>query len=914
MIEMESNQKAIGANRMNPNDEYQNKSFFLSHTGIGFILILSALIASSIWFASKHYYNNLSLKQFDNKVSEHLARIDKRMANYENALHSGIGFFEGSDYVSRSDWGRFIEAMNLEKNYPGMQGIGFVKFIHHTQKEKLEKQMRLEGYASFTVKPEGMRKYYAPLLYLEPMNQRNIQAIGYDIYSEPIRREALIRARDTARTSISNRIKLRQEITTDDLQAGILMAIPLYQNGSIIESVEQRRKALIGYVDSAFRMDDLMHHLVSQDSIVNFEIYDDPSMSNEHLLYRSYELSSYVSKFHTQKKLSFYGKTWYFNFFSTPAFDASTQHWYSLILTVIGLLLYFSLLLIIISLFRSRQTLQKQSITLNKLSQAVEQSPSSVVITNLNGEIEYVNPTFTQITGYTKEEAFGQNPRLLKSGKTPEYEYEEMWEHLSEGKHWFGEFVNKRKDGSEYVESVKAVPIYDISGKITHYMAIKEDITEKKYSEQQIYFLANFDSLTHLPNRFQMEEKINTAIKIAERSNDSFAIMFLDLDHFKEINDTLGHSVGDILLIEIAQRFQSVIRETDSVSRFGGDEFIFLTPQSDAKSVISIAKKIISVIEQPIVYEDTELNVTASIGIALYPFDGTQSAMLVKNADIAMYRAKQSGRNNYCFFTDAMQKNSAHNLQLSNALHRAIERNELYMVYQPQIRLSDNATIGAEALIRWKHPEFGLVPPMEFIPLAEESGLILSIGEWVLRSVAQQMKVWIDLGIPPLTVAINISAVQFRHPNLADLVIDIFDDVGVDHKLIELELTEATAMHDPQNGVNIMQTLYQRGIRMSIDDFGTGYSSLSYLKKFKVYKLKIDQSFIADITTDLEDKAIVKAVISMAHALGVQTIAEGVETRDQLDCIEELGCDEVQGYYFSKPLEAKAFTEFVNTF
>ncbi|MFA6189706.1 MAG: EAL domain-containing protein [Sulfuricurvum sp.] len=549
-----------------------------------------------------------------------------------------------------------------------------------------------------------------------------------------------------------------------------------------------------------------------------------------------------------------------------------------------------------------------------KLSQAIEQSFNAIIITDFQGRIEYVNTAFLKITRYTQSEVIGQNPRFLKSGITPRAVYDDMWAHLTRGETWHGELTNRRKDGTEYIHSTNIAPVIDSDGRTTHYIAIEEDISERKINEERINYLANFDSLTGLPNRVQMDDHLHYTLSLAKRNEENFTLMFLDLDHFKDINDTLGHSIGDLLLAELAKRFTGLLREEDTISRMGGDEFVLLLPMSDVDAAAQVAQKILESIAQPFLLEAHELSVTASIGIALYPADGSDIEILFKNADAAMYRAKQEGRNTYCFYTEEMQINSQRKLKLSNALHTALERNELHVVYQPQISASGLQIIGTESLLRWQHPEFGTVSPGEFIPIAEENGMILSIGEWVLRTAILQAKHWIDKGYPPMIMAINISTVQFRHPNLPDLITNILEEVGLPPEYLELELTEGMAMHNPQAAISIMNNLHERGIRMSIDDFGTGYSSLAYLKKFKVYKLKIDQSFVRDISTDPEDKAIIAAVIQMARSLGLITIAEGVETIAQLKYLREQGCDEIQGYYYSKPLSPEQFESFIKTY
>ena len=548
---------------------------------------------------------------------------------------------------------------------------------------------------------------------------------------------------------------------------------------------------------------------------------------------------------------------------------------------------------------------------LRKLSQTVEQSPNVILITDLNANIEYVNAAFVKTTGYSLDEVIGKNPRLLKSGKTPRTTYVDMWACLNSGESWHGELINKRKDGAEYIESVYISPMREDTGQITHYLGIKEDVTERKHAEERIQYLANFDALTGLPNRIQLAEHLKYALSLAKRSNGYLALMFIDLDRFKDINDTLGHSVGDAFLVEVARRFQSVLREEDMASRLGGDEFILMLPGCDAGGAAQVAQKLLHVISEPYQIDLYDLVVTASVGIALYPYDGVDLETLSKSADTAMYRAKQDGRDGYRFFTMEMQARATRNLQLVNALRQALERNQLQVYYQPQVSIGDSRIIGAEALLRWQHPDFGNVSPAEFIPVAEDSGLILPIGEWVLRTAVQQLKHWIDNGLLPMTLSVNLSAVQFRHPSLPDLVTSILNEAQLPSEYLELELTEGVAMLDPLGAIAVMNKLHECGIRMSIDDFGTGYSSLNYLKKFKIYKLKIDQSFVRDISTDLEDKAIVAAIISMAKSLDLQTIAEGVETVEQLAFLREQGCDEVQGYYYSKPLPAAQFEAFV---
>jgi diguanylate cyclase (GGDEF)-like protein len=429
----------------------------------------------------------------------------------------------------------------------------------------------------------------------------------------------------------------------------------------------------------------------------------------------------------------------------------------------------------------------------------------------------------------------------------------------------------------------------------------------RQQTDQRVHYLAHYDVLTGLPNRSQLHERARQMLEQARTSRTPATVMMLDLDHFKDINDSLGHTVGDALLSELALRLTSCLRDGDMVARLGGDEFIFVLRNLGSGEASDVARKVLDLTGHSYSVGKHELRVSASIGIAVYPDDGQDVETLLQRADAAMYQVKRAGRHDFRFFTAAMQQRAERHLQLVNALRYALEREQMHVVYQPQVSLKTGRIVGAEALLRWRTPELGVVSPAEFIPAAEESGLIIPIGDWVLRQAVRQARIWLEAGLPPLVMAVNLSAAQFRAADLPAKVAQILYEESLPPEYLELELTEGVAVQDPQGAIATMNHLHDRGIRMSIDDFGTGFSSLSHLKKFKVYKLKIDQSFVRDISTDAEDKAIVSAIINMARSLGLTTIAEGVETVEQLDFLREQLCDEMQGYHFSKPLPAPEF-------
>jgi diguanylate cyclase (GGDEF)-like protein/PAS domain S-box-containing protein len=551
---------------------------------------------------------------------------------------------------------------------------------------------------------------------------------------------------------------------------------------------------------------------------------------------------------------------------------------------------------------------ERREVELRKLSLVVEQSPATIVITDKEGSIEYVNHKFTELTGYSPEEVIGGNPRILKSGKTPSEEYKRLWETITSGGIWRGELCNKKKNGELYWESVSISPIKDSKNIITHFIAIKEDITERKQAEERIRQLAYYDPLTGLPNRVLYNDRLSLALAHAQRTGETLAVLFLDLDRFKDINDTLGHSIGDQLLKAVAERLTDSLRKEDTATRQGGDEFTLLLPgMTQAEDAARVAQKILEAVRKPLTLGGHELNITTSIGVALYPADGEDGETLLKNVDTAMYHAKELGRNNYQFFTPALHVKTVEQLEMESSMHHALERKEFVVYYQPQVDIKTGRIVSSEALVRWQRPGQGLVNPSEFISMAERTGLIVPIGEWVLRAACAENKALQDTGLPPLQVAVNLSARQFQQENLVEMVEQVLEETGLDARFLVLEVTESTAMHNVENTAYKMERLNAFGVHFVIDDLGTGYSSLSYLKTFPIHALKIDRSFVQDVASDSNDAAIVTAVISMAKGLGLKVVAEGVETVAQLEFLRSLGCDEAQGYLFSKPMPAEEF-------
>jgi diguanylate cyclase (GGDEF)-like protein/PAS domain S-box-containing protein len=685
-------------------------------------------------------------------------------------------------------------------------------------------------------------------------------------------------------------------------------------------------------------------------------------------------------------------------------------------------------------------TLRKRSEEQLKLqSAALEAAANAIVITDFDGTIVWVNRAFTVMTGYSEKEVLGKNPRLLKSEEQPESYYATLWSTISSGAVWKGEIVNRRKDGTTYIEEMTITPVtrnvsnpankyfvaitqdiserkrseemlqnsenkyrvlfedaadanwlmdetgfldcnsaalemfgYSAGAPMLHpadisppnqpdgtpsrtaadqkiadaflhgkkrfewlhqrkngnvfpaevcltaltlsgrptLLATVRDITDRKVAEERIQYLAYYDALTGLPNRTLLQDRLAKTLAGARRQKDKVALLFLDLDGFKNINDSLGHSVGDLLLQEVAERLKTWGREQDTVARLGGDEFlIMLTNVTDVPDAAVAAERLMDAMTAEFVVQGHLLKVSCSIGISIFPEHGKDCDTLIKNADAAMYNAKECGRNNFRFFTEDMNTQVVERLTLENSLRLALEREELFLVYQPQMDMATRKVTGLEALLRWQHPELGLVPPDKFIRIAENSGLIVPIGEWVLRTACAQAQQWQQEGLPAVTVAVNVSAIQFRQEGFCGLIRNVLCDTGLAPQYLELELTESLLLANADLMLSVIQELKAMGLTLAIDDFGTGYSSFSYLRQFRVSKLKIDRSFIRDVAVNADDAAITAAIISIAKSLKLKVIAEGVENEAQMTFLRAHQCDEIQGYYFSKPLAVDKVAE-----
>ena len=551
------------------------------------------------------------------------------------------------------------------------------------------------------------------------------------------------------------------------------------------------------------------------------------------------------------------------------------------------------------------------------LARAFEQCRDAILITDHNNRIVSVNPAFSELTGYTLAEVAGRDPGILSAGNASREFYTAMWHALDTEGQWAGEIWDKRKDGTAYPKWLSITTVADDNQRVAFYVACFTDISASKEAAERLAHLAYHDPLTGLPNRLAFRHQLDHALRIAERENRQLAVMLIDLDNFKNINDTLGHHVGDVLLQAVSQRLRECVRCSDLVARLGGDEFVVVLPEIEgALTAARVAGKIQSALAGSHQLSNHALYATPSIGISLCPIDGTDSSTLLRNADTAMYHAKNAGRNNHQFYAQRMNATAGERLLLENALRQAIAsiapgHSEFSLQFQPQIAVRSGKVCGMEALLRWHSPEFGPVSPLRFIGIAEETGLIQPLGDWVIWETCRLIREMKNQGIDGLRVAINLSAQQLRHENLLLLVRGALACYDLTPEDIEMEITESTAMQNPEITLSILDQLADMGILLAIDDFGTGYSSLAYLKHMPIRRLKLDRSFVKDIETDANDAAICAATIALGHSLGIELVAEGVETDTQREFLSRLGCDYLQGYLYSRPVGLAEIIAFV---
>jgi diguanylate cyclase (GGDEF)-like protein/PAS domain S-box-containing protein len=883
---------------------------------------------------------------FTQRAHVRVFALSEGINNVIDSLRSVNQLFVSKPGVTRDEFRRFVQP--LTARYPFVVGISYLRFVDHAGRAAFEAELRqvLPGAGITELRgnrpvPAAQRERYRPIEYVEPF-ATNTVALGLDtMYSgdEAGRR----RAYDTGEPVAGRLTALAQ---LPGALSGMVVSMPVYRFGVPLGGVAARRAALVGetsvaldpgaMVEHVLRPSGLPHALHARDQRlqrVGLHVYAAPEETPGSLVY--YTPPPELDQAVVLPPLSWLyprplpplrvtidvaGSPWHV----VAGMDGEvglSDHLASLSALALGLvmtLLGTAWVHTLATRNRTiRQHVQERTAQLAEANRslllrqrAIESSTNMIMIVEAGAgnPIVYVNPAFEQQTGYAQAEVLGRSPRLLYREDVDQQGAQTIRHAIREQRDGHAVLRNYRKDGTLFWVETYVSPVRDEHGVVTHFVSIHYDITAMKAYETELQHQSTHDALTGLPNRQLLHDRLHTAIGQAMHEGHGLWVVSLDLDRFKFTNSRVGHRGGDRLLQVVANRLQGVLRPGDTLARLGGDEFaLTLLPEHGQRQPgAERVQRLLAALAAPLVLDEKEQFISASAGVAVCPNDGTDAAVLIERADIAMFRAKEMGGNNYQFYTSAMRERLGERVQLETAMRRALERREFVLYYQPQVDIASGRIVAMEALVRWQHPEMGMVAPGRFIPLAEETGMILQLGAWVLESACRQLVEWQHEGRGYLRVAVNVSARQMAEADFVQSVARVLAETGLEPESLELELTESAVMNDVEHAINVMRELKKLGVKLAIDDFGTGYSSLAHLKRFAVDVLKIDQAFVRDLTVDPDDAAIVTTIIALAANLNLQVISEGVETLDQLAFLREHGCSQMQGYYFSRPVPATA--------
>lgn len=1012
------------------------------------ILVVSLGVTWLLWNHERKISRNQVRSQFDFALRDAVSRVEQRIASYEQMLRGVQGLLATTDAADRDKFRDYVSALQLDANFSGIQAVGLAEWVTASGKDAHLAAMRRLGFADYAIYPLGERENYAPVIQREPYTGNNRIPTGFDPWSEPVRRLAMEKARDSGMAAISGKVRLAVD-SQPDAQPGFIMFLPVYARAQPHDSVALRQAHLSAWVYASFRMNDLMASLYGQQPPgLSVAIYDGVEPSASTLLYSSSGDAAKPRRaaMAADEYLVVAGRTWTLSMSAKDEFkDSVGSSAESLIaVTGTGLSLLLALLAWLMATGRDRAvrlaatmtkelreseekfraiadctvnlevwwgldgrprwinpsvkdysgytvqeclampdfagtlihpedmprvapelqkglqglrgddlefrcvrkdgsvfwlsaswvpiqdakgvftgfrtsgrdvTDRKQAEAELRIAAVAFDSLEGMMMTDASSVILRVNKAFTEITGYTAEEAVGQTPRLIQSGRHGEDFYRAMWDDIRRTGGWQGEVWNRRKSGEVYPQLLSISVVKDADGTVTHYIAAHHDISERKNAEERIKELAFFDQLTGLANRTLLLDRAVQTMAASSRDGSFGALMFIDLDNFKMLNDTLGHDMGDVLLKQVAQRLNTCVRDGDTVARLGGDEFVVklaglgTVAGEAAVSAETVADKILTALNQTYQLGSVAYHSTPSIGVTLFKGQSVAIEELMKQADLAMYRAKAASRNTVRFFDPAMESVMMVRAALERDLRQALEEHQFVLHYQAQVA-GDYHLTGAEVLVRWQHPQRGMVWPDDFIPATEETGLILPLGHWVLQTACTQLTIWAARPeTADLTVAVNVSAQQFRQPDFVAQVLAVLAATGANPQRLKLELTESLLVSNVEDVIEKMVALKAKGVGFSLDDFGTGFSSLSYLKRLPLDQLKIDKSFVRDVLTDPNDAAIAKTIIALAQSLALGVIAEGVETSAQRDFLAQAGCQAYQGYFFSRPVPLEDFEQ-----
>ncbi|HEX5806919.1 MAG TPA: CHASE domain-containing protein [Macromonas sp.] len=880
------------------------------------VLFVSLIVTLLSWWAAVNHVRQRAQDRFLLEAQQAEAAIVRRMQEYEQVLRSGVGLFMSSDEVTRADWHHFVTTLDLGAYWPGLQGLGYAEMVQAADMPTFVARVRRDGFPDFDIHPPGERALYSSIVYLEPFDDRNQRAFGFDMHTEGTRRAAMDRARDTGQPALSGPVTLVQEDGQNE-QTGFLMYMPFYRSAQAPTTPAERQQALAGFVFSPFRTKDLMAGILGQGSpYFDFRIFDGGEVNETALIYATPGFQRQHipdSRFSTVRRLQLPGRTWAVQFVSSPVLEREVSNTQPLIVAIGGLAVDFLLFFIIWSLSLSRQRAaawaRQQSQLMFKLQlsdTAFRYAREAILVTDARGNILDVNPMFETLTGYSKAEVRGQNPRMFSAGMHDNAFYRNLWETLLSVGHWEGEIWNHRKNGEVFAEALNISTVRDEKGEILHFIALFSDITDLKRQQHLLEHMAHFDALTGLPNRVLLGDRLKQAMAQTLRRDLKLAVVYLDLDGFKAVNDDLGHEAGDRLLVQTAEHMKVVLREGDTLARLGGDEFVaVLLDLPDVEACVPLVVRLLSAAHQEVQVQGVIRRVSASLGVTFYPQpDEVDADQLLRQADQAMYQAKLAGKNRYHIFDMEQDRAVRGHHESLERIRSALQQGEFVLHYQPIVNMRTGTVVGVEALVRWQHPQRGLLLPEVFLPVLEGHELSIDLDRWVLGDALKQCHAWHRAG-HALRLSVNVGTVSVFQPEFTHELAQLLKQFpDLPRHVLELEIQEANALEDIRRISEVMQSCLQLGVTFALDDFGTGYSSLTYFKRLQARTLKVDRSFVHDMLEDLDDLAILEGVLGLARAFSRETVAEGVESVEQGDTLLDLGCDIAQGHAIAHPMPA----------
>lgn len=882
------------------------------HAWVAWLLLAGCIaVTLLLWQVSIRLVDDRTEARFRTQSLQLKTAIEERLLNYEQVLAGSAGLFAVAGSVSREQWREYVDKVDIDRYYPGIQGIGYVERIGVRRMADHISSVRTEGVPNYLVTPLGSGPDYYPMVYLEPGTERNRRALGYDAFSDPVHRRAMEEARDNATPTVTGKVILVQEEVAED-QASFLMYYPVYQGGEVPDIRAERRMMLAGYVFSAFRMNNLIDGIVGLISpFLDVRIYDGERVYRDGLMYGS-NLGSLDNdfSFEMSQTIRHGGRNWLLQTRSTPAFDFLASDPRPPIVLGSGIVISLLMFLFVLTLIRSRIMAQ---VSAGRYRAITEGAANVTLVLSRKGKPLYASPSSLDILGF--------DPNKLQSLDFKTMVHGDDWPLLMAG---FDDAVDAPGKQMPVIRArIRDAEGHwrDMEGTYTAMLSVPgvngvvlslRDLTQLKAAQSELHRLAFYDPLTGLANRQLFRDRLSHVVRRSRRSGEPAALMFLDLDGFKRINDTLGHDAGDELLQQVAQWLSGCVREEDSVARLGGDEFVVLLSRINGPDAAGkVAESILRRLCQRIRLNDHEVGITVSIGITMVPHDSEDSGTLMKYADLAMYRAKELGRNTYQFFTPAMNIQAARRLLQQEELATALDGDRFVLHYQPKVDLKTERVIGVEAFLRWHHPEKGLVSAQQFIGLAEETGLIIRLGELALRQACIQVQALERAGFESLKMAVNLSVCQLTDSGFLDMIRQVITETGVAPERLELEMPAELLNEDPRMLRELLVSLHDLGVCLILDDFGTGSCSLVSLQQLPLDVIKIDHRFIRDIPYNVSATDVASAVIALARKLHLTVVAEGVETPQQLSFLKTAGCAQCQGNLFSYPLDEDALIGFL---